>query len=146
MDRKERHDTRQIAVWVITAHPLVVQFLEGLLAKAPKIHVTHEMVSTIRRRKEHTRSVLILDQGSLSIDFAKYLHELRSSFPSTKLLITGARVANEELCRLLFLGVHGFVPYDAARTQLADAIRAVSDGHLWVPHEVLEEFAQQKQA
>lgn len=45
------------------------------------------------------------------------------------------------MCRLLFLGVHGFIAYEDIGADLCRAVRSLVEGHFWVAREVLEQFA-----
>ncbi len=47
-----------------------------------------------------------------------------------------------ELCSLLLLGIQGFVPYNEVETSLSRAIYTVSQGHMWIPSEVLEQYVR----
>jgi LuxR family transcriptional regulator of csgAB operon len=69
------------------------------------------------------------------------LRSFRLRFPEGKALVVGRTLAPDELCRLLFLGVHGFVAYEDVEADLCRAVRSLAEGHLWVAREVLERFA-----
>jgi len=43
---------------------------------------------------------------------------------------------------LLTLGVHGFVEHSRVAEALADAVRMVAAGHLWIPKELLQAYVQ----
>jgi DNA-binding NarL/FixJ family response regulator len=69
------------------------------------------------------------------------LRSFRERFPEGKALVVGRTLAPDELCRLLFLGVRGFVAYEDVAADLCRAARSLAEGHLWVAREVLERFA-----
>jgi DNA-binding NarL/FixJ family response regulator len=78
--------------------------------------------------------VLAIDEKG----FAPWAHRcLRVRYPGAKLLMLAVRKPRGEECQLL-LGVDGLVLYSEARTELVPALRALRDGHLWFPPEVLE--------
>lgn len=60
--------------------------------------------------------------------------------PLQKRLILDAQLSDDDLCSLLNHGVDGFVPYAQVRQALPGAIRAVANGHVWVPLRVLEHY------
>ena len=72
--------------------------------------------------------VFILDAATLPTALSKYLRALRLRFPRAPTLVLDNPQPREELCRLLLLGIQGFVAYSEVEEQLLPA--------------VLEEFAR----
>jgi len=86
--------------------------------------------------------VFILDAATLPTALSKYLRALRLRFPRAPTLVLDNPQPREELCRLLLLGIQGFVAYSEVEEQLLPAVHAVVNGRLWVAPAVLEEFAR----
>jgi DNA-binding NarL/FixJ family response regulator len=86
--------------------------------------------------------VFLLDAATLPTALSKYLRALRLRFPRAPTLVLDAPQPREELCRLLLLGIQGFLAYSEVEEQLLPAVHAVADGRLWVAPIVLEEFAR----
>ncbi len=83
---------------------------------------------------------LVVDMGAAPALKAELLQPLQSSFPDARILVVGRAVADEDLGRLLLLGVRGFIRYDNLPKHLGRAIQAVSEGHLWAKREVLDKL------
>jgi DNA-binding NarL/FixJ family response regulator len=94
-----------------------------------------------RRPLADGRLVLLLDEQVLAPQREPFLRSLRVRFPEAKVLILGTDPPCAEGCQAL-LGIDGFVPYAEARVKLIPALRALCDGHLWLPREVLDHFAR----
>lgn len=53
----------------------------------------------------------------------------------------GKSIDNEELLRAVLQGIRGFVSYRNANNELAHAVHAIAQGHLWISREVLEKLS-----
>ncbi len=85
--------------------------------------------------------ILVVDEKILGPEYRQTFRILRARLPGAKLSVLGEKAPQGEGCELL-RGIQGFVLYGSAKDQLAPALRAVSNGHLWLPHAVVECFAQ----
>ncbi|MGH9463550.1 MAG: response regulator transcription factor [Vicinamibacteria bacterium] len=65
---------------------------------------------------------------------------LRVAFPQAKYVVLGREVSEEELLRLLLLGIHGFVSYSEVSKDLGRAISRVFSGGTWVPDAALQKY------
>jgi DNA-binding NarL/FixJ family response regulator len=62
--------------------------------------------------------------------------EIRTAFPTAKVLILTAFDGDEEIHKALQAGAHGYVLKSSTGEELIPAIRAVAAGQRWVPQEV----------
>jgi LuxR family transcriptional regulator of csgAB operon len=65
---------------------------------------------------------------------------VRGLFTDAQILVIGKRVSEDELCRILFHGVRGFVTYDQVDEQICSAVDALFRGHTWVSPQVLDRY------
>lgn len=133
-----------IPVWIVENHPLAAERLREILRRSGRVKVsTHVCAGTGRTCLCEGPSVAVVDRDTLPQPLDESLQSLRLELPRAKTLVLGRTICCEEICRLLFLGAKGFVPYEEVEGRLDSAIRAVWGGHLWVSAEVLEEFTGQ---
>lgn len=130
------------SVFLIEENPLAAQRLEQILTRGG-VTVFTEKERPLRRGKLLERpSVVLIDGGSLPKRLGTRLRALRRRFPDGKVLVVGRKLAAEELCRLLLLGVKGFVAYEDAEADLCRAVWTLSEGRMYVTRELLERFAR----
>ncbi len=134
--------TGGILVCLVDQHPLASLYLEGALHH-------HRDMKVMISRGPHAgggagggRCVLVFDKVRLPCPAAGQLYLAKGGARGAKILLVGGELSAEEACRLLFLGVHGFVAYGAVTADLASAVRALAMGELWFPSDVIRRFAQ----
>ncbi len=132
-----------IRVSILENHPLAAARLRGILRHSGTSEVLIAGRDGKKPRSGTDRSlVVVIDRDTLVEPLDERLHSLQSEVPRAKALVIGRSVPCEEICRLLFSGARGFVPYPEVQRRLVSAIRAVSDGHLWVEPEALQEYTE----
>src|SRR5207302_960792 len=123
-----QHQKRAVVVCLVEHNPLAARYLLGLLRDDPDIEVLaeHNVVSS----SAHSAStpVFAIDIDTLSLSLAHYLTVLRSRLPDAKTLFLGKEASADELRRIMFLGIQGFVSYDEVEDRLCSALRAISQG------------------
>lgn len=128
-------------LWLVEPHPLAERYLEKLLRGNPRIRVTaHALAPAREPSAEGKPSILLIDTETLPVSLAACLRTARCAFPAAKALAFGRALPAEEICRLLFLGISGYVPYDRIERELGPAVHAVLNGRPWAPREVLERY------
>jgi DNA-binding NarL/FixJ family response regulator len=121
-----------IAVCVVEYNPLAAAELRRLLTSNGHLQlIPYDEVRRHRRGRRSASPIFILDRPTLPVALSKYLRTLRLSFPDARTIVLDQQLPNEELCRLLFLGIQGFLAYED-----------VEEGHLWVAEEVLEQYVR----
>jgi DNA-binding NarL/FixJ family response regulator len=132
-----------IAVCVVEYNPLAAAELRRLLTANGHLQlIPYDEVRRHRRGRRSASPIFILDRPTLPVALSKYLRTLRLSFPDARTIVLDQQLPNEELCRLLFLGIQGFLAYEDVEPHLTSAIDAVAEGHLWVAEEVLEQYVR----
>jgi len=128
---------------LVEQNPLAAAHLRRLLATDPTLRLfSPEQVFEASPGAFDPAPAFILDTAALPIALSKFLRALRLRFPTAPTLVLDHPQPGEELCRLLLLGIQGFLAYRDVDEQLLPAIHAVADGRLWVAPSVLEEFAR----
>lgn len=132
---------QKVPVCLVEYNPLAARQLHRILESDPAVRsLSQDDVLKSKRVAKSLVSVFVLDRGTLPAPLSKYLRFLRFRFPQAKVVVLDQPRGKEELVRLLFLGMQGFLAYRDVEAQLREAIRTVADGDLWVTPEVLEEY------
>jgi DNA-binding NarL/FixJ family response regulator len=131
MSARNPKSKQSIDVVVFEQNPLAARYLKHLLYANHKIRIHNSQDPFPSGGSEQLEPcVLIIDESSFPDSLGQDLFSLRARFPK------GA-----DLCRLLMMGVSGYIPYDKVEKDLARAIDSLRKGHMWVPAEILEKFA-----
>jgi DNA-binding NarL/FixJ family response regulator len=136
-----KRSRRKVGVCLLANHPLAAQYLMKLLERRAKVELVTDLKDVASGYVLREASpILVIDAYGLPSPLALYLSAAASALKDPRILVTGSRLSDDELCRLLFRGVSGFVAYDEAAEQICAAVDAVLRGHVWVPRAVLERY------
>ena len=120
-----------IRVLIADDHPLIRTALRGTLAPAPDIHVVGEAsngTETIHRCQQLRPDVLLLDLSMPGPSALDIVAQLRTSMPSTRILVLTAFDDDAYVRPLIGAGIHGYLLKDEAPDVIVQAIRTVSRG------------------
>lgn len=126
--------TKRIRIGVLSSHPLAVSQIILILGRSHQFKVQPVEIDWLIQETKIYLHVLIVDIGSLRKPLSSYLSTSRFN---SNLLVVGERPDDVELSVLLQFGLRGFVHYDELRRGLLPAVRAVSEGLLWIPANML---------
>ncbi len=141
MVRSRGHNPkRRLVVCLVESHPLAARYLLGLLQRDPSIEILSEDSVLNGPARSVPKLVFVIDATALSDPLGNYLTVLRSRCPDARTLLLGLEPKGDELRRLPFLEIQGFVSYGAVEDRLCTALRAISDGDAWFAPELLSEF------
>jgi DNA-binding NarL/FixJ family response regulator len=124
-----------IRVILADDHLVVRAGLKALLGASKDIEVVGEAtngrdaVGMVERLSPH---VAVLDLDMPQMDGLGATKEIVARFPASKVLILTMHTEDEYLVTLLEAGASGFLVKNAADRELADAVRAVASGSLYV--------------
>jgi len=142
MGTRSVNTKRSIEVFLLEQNPLAARYLKSLLRASHKIKIYIGDGPLPSKSDAHVEtSVLLIDVASLPDSLGGYLCSLRARFQKYDLLLLGRPLKGQDLCRLLMMGVKGYIPYDEVEKDLSNAIDSLRQGHMWVPTEILEQFA-----
>jgi two-component system, NarL family, response regulator len=141
-----------IAIQVVSSHPLLIRAVSGVIAHAKDLPVR-----TLRPAWNEAEAIsqnnsprlFVLDACSLNTDLGPLAGRCRASAPGSKFLalLPPGDTGHAEKIRLFSWGLDGFVElHKTWQKELAQAIRSILKGQLWVPPEVLLAFVKQAKA
>ncbi len=82
---------------------------------------------------EGAGDLILVDLRMPGMSGAEALAALRDGFPEAKVAVVSAWEERPEIFAALAAGVHGYIPKSLPSAEIANAIRAVLDGRIFVP-------------
>jgi DNA-binding NarL/FixJ family response regulator len=141
MRDKSHAGSPPIGVCFLEQNPISLDYLTRLL-HGHGFEVVGEQEAYQRQNSSTAgRLVLAMDERLLAPGSRLSMRLLRIRFPQAKFLILAAVPPRGEQCQLL-RGIDGFVLYADVKETLIPALRALTEGRLWLPPEVLEYLAR----
>jgi DNA-binding NarL/FixJ family response regulator len=133
-----------LPICLVERNPLGLEYLLSLLRKVSSVRVvrTEELDG---RSKDSVTAVIVVDNCGLPLPLSEALRRLRCLYPTAKYLVLDHNMPREDLLRLLWMKIDGFLPYEEVPRSLITAIHSIADGNIWIPRDVLREYVQQGQ-
>ena len=124
-------------VLLIDDHPLILTALQGVIQGIGS-HVSVVGVATARAAREALAAdpqfdLVLLDLRLGDADGFDVLVELRNGWPAIPVVVVSASDHSADIIRAIDLGAMGFVPKRASNETLAEALRVVMSGGIYVP-------------
>jgi DNA-binding NarL/FixJ family response regulator len=141
--RRARAATRRnrITLHVVEPHALAMLELRRILKR---FHRTDFHGGAPLSLTVDVPLILVVDDGTLGAPLGELLRRVRLGCPKASVIVLNREGRGDYLMELLFLGVEGFVAYDRAPEELADAIDTVARGGAWMDTKTLQEFGRHK--
>lgn len=124
-------------VLLVDDHPLILSALKAMIERlSPGVHVNamstaEEARACLRAETDHDLVLLDLQLGDF--DGFEILTELRHDFPTLPVVVVSASDQAIDVIRAIDLGAMGFLPKRMSTDALADALRLVMAGGIFVP-------------
>jgi DNA-binding NarL/FixJ family response regulator len=129
----------KIRILIADDHYIVRMGLVALMNTEPDMEVVAEAadgVQAVELFREHHPDLAVLDMRMPVRNGIDTTREIRTAFPTAKVLILTAFDGDEEIHKALQAGAQGYVLKSSTGGKLIPAIRAVAAGQRWVPQEV----------
>jgi two-component system response regulator NreC len=124
-----------VRVMLVDDHAIVREGLRIILRAAPDITVVGEAENgeaALALAQRVMPSLIILDLDMPAGDGESTLRRLLKALPTVRVLILTMFAEEDRLVPLLESGAHGYLPKEAASSDLVDAIRVVAAGEVYV--------------
>lgn len=123
---------------VVADHGLGATYLSELLQRDASIQLLTLADVIGPARSQLSGTVFVMDYGGLRLPFSQCLLALRQNFPTGRYLAVDRERSQEDVMRIMQLGVDGYISYRDLPTILTRAVHAVAAGELWVEAEILK--------
>ncbi|MDD2475624.1 MAG: response regulator transcription factor [Dysgonamonadaceae bacterium] len=133
----------KITIFIVDDHEIVREGLAALLIGVTDIEVKAlfpDALSLLKSLEEEVPDVLLLDIGLPDINGIEIARKLKISHPELPILIISANTDDKHLVDAVKAGVMGFLPKDAEKTELCEAIRKVAIGGKYFSSEMLQDI------
>lgn len=141
MRKKTNRASTSLRVCFLDQNPISLNYLTHLLRRHEFEVVGEQEAYDQQSSSPAGRLVIAIDEKVLAPGSRLSMRSLRTCFPQAKLLILATVPTHGEQWQLLH-GIHGFLLYSEVKEKLVPALRALRDGHMWLPPEVLEYLAR----
>jgi DNA-binding NarL/FixJ family response regulator len=129
-------------VCVIEENRLAAEYVRGLLEKDPSLCTLFIEGLQTKASLRKAAPIFVLDNFGLALPISEYLRQLRVHYPRARYVVLDRRQSDEELLRLLWFGIHGYLNHSEVCESLLPAVLAVSQGKIWLPRQVLQEYVE----
>jgi len=132
---RDRATNSTISIVLADDHAMIREGLRLVLRHTPDISVVGEAgdgFSALRVASRLRPDVVVLDLDMPNTDPLVVLREFARTLASVRVLILTMHTEDARLVTLLEAGAHGYLTKEAASRDLADAIRAVAAGEVYV--------------
>src|SRR5689334_5722471 len=138
---------RSIRIALLDDHALFRESVARLLAAEPEFEVVAawgSMEEALGKLLSEPVDIVLLDFDLGQRDGAQFLRSARERGYAGKVLVVTAGVEKEEAEALIRSGISGIFTKNNSAALLAEGIRDVMAGKLWVENELLQELASGK--
>lgn len=87
-----------------------------------------------------TTAIFLLDDCGLELPLTECLRRLRTLFSAAKFIVLDKHKSEEEVLRMLWYGIQGFLSHSEVKSRLLPAIHSVSEGRMWVAADLLHTY------
>jgi DNA-binding NarL/FixJ family response regulator len=127
-------------VCIIEANPLAEKHLVGILRAGASIQAVDLELVTNGTAAKFAPPIFLIDNCSLPLPLSEYLRRLRYRCGESKYMVLDRRLTKEQIFRMLWFGIDGYLAYDDVSRLLVTAIQSLASGNIWIPREILRDF------
>lgn len=124
-------------ILLIDDHPLILSAFQSLLSRIEDgcQLLGAESATEARSMLAHEADIdlILMDLMLADVDGFELLTELRSHYPTIPVMVVSASEKGDDMMRVLQNGAMGFVPKRASNELLAEALKLVMAGGVYVP-------------
>jgi DNA-binding NarL/FixJ family response regulator len=139
--------SEKIRILIADDHYIVRMGLVALVNTEPDMEVIAEAADgnqALELFAKHHPDLALLDLRMPGKGGIQTILEIRSKFPSARILVLSAFDGDEDIHQALRAGAQGYVLKNSTGDKLVPALRAVAAGQNWIPKEVASQLATRK--
>jgi NarL family two-component system response regulator LiaR len=130
-------------VCLVAENCLAEAYLRHLLRERPQVRAISLKQYVHLSPLQRVKTIFVIDLCGLDVPLYECLAELRERCAKAKFLLLGNEKSQDEIVRLLIMGVEGYIPYSSVPRNLGRAIFSVAASRFWVSHEVFQQFLRE---
>ncbi len=134
---------RPIRILSVDDHDLVRKGIAAVLSTQADLQLVAEAntsAEAVRLYKQHLPDVTLMDLRLPDKSGIETTRQIRSEFPSAKILALTSYDGDQDIYRALEAGVRGYLLKEMVHTEVIRAIRLVHAGKRFIPSEVTEQL------
>lgn len=136
---------RPKSVYLIEYNYLAGKYLCGLLKPNYAVKIIQCCIDGHIALQCPSNSLFLIDAESLPIRLPDCVHWVSYSFREARILVIGTEPHVDVVCELIRIGMHGIISPKKI-SEISPAMESVMSDHLWIRHEILEQFARYSSA
>lgn len=120
-------------------HEIILEGLHNLLSKESDLEVVGEVKDgrqAVKAAQELEPDIVIMDISMPSLNGIEATRQMVEDLPDIKILVLSMHMGREYVAEALEAGVSGYLLKDCAFQELIKAIRAVSNGKVYLSQEI----------
>lgn len=137
----------KIVVYLVEPNPLLKRLILARLKTEAGIQVLGQQRAEVLLSAQGARGApltVLIDKVAVAPRFGTVLQNITSSPLRCRVaIVDNEDITVPDLCALISIGVHGFLPFAHLKRQLVPAIEALSRGELWFPPSVLDYYVKE---
>jgi DNA-binding NarL/FixJ family response regulator len=123
----------------MASNRLAGEYLVGILSSDRLVRpILCEDLPQPRLRQQST--IFVIEGSLIPLPLTECIRRLRFLCPKGRFVMVDRPQPDEEIVRLIRLGFHGFVEHSQVNESLADAVRAVAAGRLWISDRLMHAY------
>ncbi|HEV2351336.1 MAG TPA: response regulator transcription factor [Terriglobia bacterium] len=131
-----------LLVCFIEQNPLALEYMTALVQKDPSLRTVSLEILRARGDRDSPSAIFVVDNCGLPLPLSECLRRLRTYFTEAKCVILDRELCKEDMLRLLWIKIDGFLSYGEVPRSFLAAIHSVAVGKVWIPREILREYVQ----
>jgi two-component system NarL family response regulator len=136
-----------ITILIADDHPLILAGLNALLATMPEFRVVAQAsdgLQAVALYRQYRPQVAILDLSMPGLNGVDAIEQIRAEDASASIVILTTYQGDEDVYRGLRAGAKAYLLKDGEPAQLADCLRTVASGQLYLPAAVAVKLAERQ--
>ena len=135
---------RGIRVMTVDDHPLMMAGISGEIDAQPDMRIVAEAsdgLQALEQFRKHRPDITLMDIRMPNVNGIDAITAIRQEFPQARIIVLTTAAGDIQAVRAFRAGAVGYLLKNLLRTELAETVRLVHNGHKRIPPEIAQEIA-----